>query len=253
MTSAKTNTRIRRVLLIASAFAWILIIFNPGNLLPMEHGSAGRPGMSRVSFRMLLVMNPVVSTIANWGVMVVAMMFPLLMAPVSYMYRCSLKRRRFRAASLFVLAYTGTWIAAGLAMLPAMVALKLLLPQPWLPALTVGIATLVWQWSPLRQQCLNRGHEYRPLTAFGRAADRDASLFGVSHAAWCVGSGWAIMLFPMTLPTGHIPAMILVTFLMASEHLEAPRVPRWRLSARRKLMRLLFAQSEIRLKQSLGK
>src|SRR3546814_20852665 len=68
---------------------------------------------------------------------------------------------------------------------------NLLMPMSYIPALVVGIIALVWQFSPVKQRCLNRGHDHRPLAAFGWRAHRDALLFGSVHGIWCVGSGWA--------------------------------------------------------------
>jgi predicted metal-binding membrane protein len=90
------------------------------------------------------------------------------------------------------------------------------------------------------------------LAAFGWAAYRDALMFGVMHGVWCVGSGWALMMLPMLLPEGHNLAMVIVTFIMLSEHFEHPRIPRWRMGFRGKLFRIVIAQTQIRLKRVLG-
>jgi len=55
------------------------------------------------------------------------------------------------------------------------------------------------------------------------------------------------MLFPMLLSDGHFAAMAAVTFIMISERLEPPRPLAWRLRLRGKLMRIVVAQTRIRL------
>jgi predicted metal-binding membrane protein len=85
------------------------------------------------------------------------------------------------------------------------------------------------------------------LAAFGAAADRDALRFGVTHAWWCVGSCWALMLVPMLLPFAQAAAMAAATFLIVSERLEHAIGPQWTCRLSGKLLRLLVAQTRIRV------
>ncbi|MGK4567796.1 hypothetical protein [Flavobacterium sp. 3HN19-14] len=57
------------------------------------------------------------------------------------------------------------------------------------------------------------------------------------------------MLLPMLLPSGHNLAMLIVTFIMLSEHLEDPKKPVWRIDMRAKLFRIIVSQMRIRLKK----
>ena len=249
--SRKIRTAISLVILGISILVWVLLLVNPGHIT-VEHCHVSDMGPSAASLQMLLMMNPISSLLTGWGLMVVAMMLPKLILPIQYIYQRSLKRRRFWSALLFVLGYLGVWMAAGVFMIAIILGLNLLMPKSYMPAIGVGMIALVWQFSPVKQRCLNRGHDHRALAAFGWAADRDALLFGVIHGIWCVGSGWALMLFPMLLPAGHNLAMVLVTFIMLSEHLEHPRFPRWRIYFSGKLLRIIFAQTQIRLKRTLA-
>jgi predicted metal-binding membrane protein len=196
---------------------------------------------------MLLAMNPPSSMAAGWVLMLVAMMSPTLITPIGHIFERSFKSRRARSVLLFVIGYAAMWMTAGSLLLAVRLALSLLAPQSYLPAVVVGLIAFVWQCSPLKQRCLNRGHNHRELAAFGIAADRDAFHFGITHGLWCVGSCWALMLFPMLLVQGHLVAMAAVTFLMISERLEQPQPLSWTLRARGKLMRILIAQTRIRL------
>jgi predicted metal-binding membrane protein len=249
--SRKIRTAIGLVILGISLLVWVLLLVNPGHMT-VAHCHVSDMGPSAASLQMLLMMNPISSLLTGWGLMVVAMMFPKLILPIQYIYGRSLKSRRFWSALLFVFGYVGVWMAAGVFMISIILGLNLLMPKSYIPAIVVGAIALVWQFSPLKQRCLNRGHDHRTLSAFGWAANRDALLFGVIHGMWCVGSGWALMLFPMLLPEGHNFAMVFVTFVMLSEHLEHPRLPRWRIYFTGKLMRIVFAQTQIRLKRVLA-
>ena len=250
-TSKNTRVLISTLMLSISALFWILLLVNPGNLLTIQHCAVTTTGSSRASLQMLLAMNPITSLLAGWALMVIAMMLPKLILPVRYICERSLRSRRFWSALLFVSGYTGVWMVAAFFMIAVIFWLNLLMPKSYLPAIAAGLIAIIWQFSPVKQRCLNRGHDHRALAAFGWAANRDAFLFGVVHGVWCVGSGWALMLFPMLLPEGHNIAMIFVTFIMLSEHLENPRPPQWRLSFRNKLMRIALAQTQIKLKQVL--
>lgn len=249
-----TSLTIRRsvsyLILAVSAMLWILLLLNPWQLLIVRHCAFSATGSLRASWQLLLAINPVSALLAGWMLMVTAMMLPKLIAPVHYIFERSLKRRRLRSAILFILAYMSTWLCAGVLMIAVIVQLNLLMPKSYLPAIGLGFIAIIWQFSPLKQRCLNRGHDHRTLSAFGWKADRDALLFGALHGFWCIGSGWALMLFPMSLPEGHNLAMFAVTILMVSEHLEHPRAPRWRVNLSAKLLRILLAQTGARLQQA---
>jgi len=247
--SWNSRIKINLVIVSISIFVWVLLLINPGHIMTIEHCHVLDFGPSAASLQMLLDMNPFSSQLVGWGLMVVAMMLPKLIIPIQHIYKLSFKRRRFLSALLFVLGYTAVWMIVGIVMIIVILGLHLLMPNSYFPAIGLGIIAIVWQFSPIKQRYLNREHDHRILAAFGWPGYRDALLFGLMHGACCVGSGWAIMLFPMLLPNGHNLAMIVVTFIMLSEHLEHPQVPRWRIILRGKLFRIIVAQTQIKLKQ----
>jgi predicted metal-binding membrane protein len=207
MTSdAREFARLRNTLLLISAAAWAGLVFEPGGMAMHVHGPAMHHGMS----------------IASWALMLTAMMAPVLIPPLWHVRLRSFAARRWRSMSLFVAAYAAVWMMAGA------VLLRLFAPQSILPALGVGLIALIWQFSPMKQKCLNRCHAHTELAAFGMAADLDALRFGVRHGVWCAGSCWALMLFPMLLPQGHLVAMAAVAVLIGAERLEHPVPPSWR-------------------------
>jgi len=199
------------------------------------------------SFQMLLAMNPPASLAAGWALMLVAMMSPVLIAPIRHIRLRSFTHRRARSIVLFVAGYAAIWIALGVVLLAIELAVELFAPQSYLPAAGVVLIALVWQFSPIKQRCLNRCHAHTELAAFGAAADFDALRFGTTHGIWCAGSCWALMLFPMLLPQGHVVAMATVAVLIFSERLEQPRPPCWCWRGLGKVIRIVIAQARIRL------
>jgi predicted metal-binding membrane protein len=178
--------------------------------------------------------------------MLVAMMAPALIAPILHVRLQSFRTRRARAVALFVTGYVLVWLPAG-ALLTAIALAGTLCMGPLALTTTAVAAAAIWQCSPAKQSCLNRGHAHMALAAFGAAADRDAFRFGVTHAWWCVGSCWALMLVPMLLPFAQAAAMAAAAFLIVSEHLDHAVAPQWTCRLSGKLLRLLVAQTRIRV------
>ena len=245
--SRNNRIAINLVIISISLLVWILLLINPGHIMTMEHCHVSASGPSATSLKMLLEMNPFSSQLIGWGLMVVAMMLPKLILPIQFIYRQSFRCYRFLCSLLFVFGYLTAWMVAGVFMVAAIIGLNLLMPLSYIPALGVFIIAVIWQFSPVKQRFLNLGHDHRILPAFGFAAFRDSLFFGLKHGVWCIGAGWALMLFPMLLPQGHNLAMIIVTFIMLSEHLEHPKFPQWRFNLRLKLVRIIIAQARIRL------
>jgi predicted metal-binding membrane protein len=196
---------------------------------------------------MLLAMNPPACVAAGWALMLVAMMSPVLIAPVCHVRLRSFSHRRARSIAIFGAGYAVIWMAVGGVLVAIELAAKLLAPQSYLPAAGVVLIALVWQFSPIKQRCLNRCHAHTELAAFGAAADFAALRFGMTHGIWCAGSCWALMLLPMLLPRGHVVAMAVVAILIFSERLEEPMRPCWRWRGFGKVIRIVVAQARIRL------
>ncbi|MBS1509891.1 MAG: DUF2182 domain-containing protein [Bacteroidetes bacterium] len=245
--SRKQRTAIQLVIIGISVLAWIVLLFNPGHIMTMEHCHISASGPSAASLSMLLQMNPLSSQMLGWGLMVVAMMLPKLIVSVQMIYLQSFRNLRFVCALLFVSGYLMAWMLAGIPLIGVIIAANLFFPLSYIPALIVFAVAVVWQFSPLKQRCLNAGHNHPVLPAFGWNAMRSALQYGAVHGAWCIGSGWALMLFPMLLPQGHNLAMLIITFVMLSEHWEHPVFPQWRYSLRLRLLRIIIAQAKLKL------
>jgi predicted metal-binding membrane protein len=159
--------------------------------------------------------------------MLLAMMPPLLVAPLLHVWRSSLPRRRVRALAHFISAYGAVWMAAG----PILIGLALLLQLIAGDAAFAAALLLatVWSASPWQRAALNRGHRLRRIGLFGWAADCECLSFGATHAAWCVASCWPFMLVPLVAGRWHVAAMMCAGAVMLAERLAAPDRPRWRL------------------------
>jgi predicted metal-binding membrane protein len=241
--------RVAKGVLWPSVIAWLVLLLQPGGMTVAAHCLSAESGAvpSSKSFQMILAMNPPASLLMGWAVMVVAMMSPVLSAPICHIRLRSFTDRRTRAVTLFVFIYLMFWMALGSILLAIKLATTVFLPQSYLPLAGVALIAVVWQFSPIKQLCLNRCHAHGQLSAFGLSADFDALRFGTTHGIWCAGSCWALMLFPMLLPRGHVASMAAVAILIFSERLEEPNHPCWRWRGLGKALRIVIAQARIRL------
>jgi predicted metal-binding membrane protein len=240
MPDARERASVRNAMLLISAIAWGVLLLAPGETLTLahHHHTAIAPA----------------SLAAGWALMLVAMMSPALIPAVGHLRLRSFTHRRARTVALFALAYAAIWMAIGLVLIaiaiPTAIAVARFAPHPpSYAAAMVGIGVAcVWQCSPMKQRCLNRCHAHGPIAAFGAAADVSALRFGAIHGMWCAGACWALMLIPLLLPQGHMLAMAVVTAVIFSERLEQPRTLRWRVRAPAKAVRIVVAQTRLRLR-----
>jgi predicted metal-binding membrane protein len=239
--------RVWKPVLLIGAGAWTLLLIEPSTIPLFGPCLAPSTGAMPSSFRMLLTMKTPASLGAGWTLMLVAMMAPVLIQPVYYIRLRSFAHRHGRSIAIFLGGYTAIWIALGAVLLPMELAVKSFAQQGYLPLAGVVLLTLIWQFSPSKQRCLNRCHAHPVLAAFGTTADVDAFRFGIMHGIWCAGSCWALMLLPMSLARGHVAAMALVAVLIFSERLEPPRRPRWACRGFSKAIRIVTTQVRLRL------
>jgi predicted metal-binding membrane protein len=180
------------------------------------------------SVRFLLAINPPGSLALAWLAMLLAMMTPLIALPLSHVRASSLVARRWRAAAGFVLGYFGVWMCAGVPLLAAAFALRLLAGSVPAAFLATSLLALVWSANPLQKAAQNRAHRLRRIGLFGLAADRDCMIFGAALGGWCLASCWAWMLVPLFAPAAHVPAMVAVASILMAERLRGPGPARWR-------------------------
>lgn len=177
----------------------------------------------------------------GWALMMTAMMAPLLIPALRHVRARSLRSRRWRAVSLVTVAHAAVWTVGGIVLLAVASLLRSVTGQPGLAVLLGLDAALAWQLSPLKQYCLNRHCAHPPISSFGSAADRDALRFGGTHAAWCLGSCWALMLVSLLAPAWHVAVMLVVSVWMWVEPLDRPERPTWRVRLPLRFLRIAGA------------
>ncbi len=247
--AAQERFQVRTPMLLMSAAAWILLAVQPGGMALVHCPPAMMRGASvSASLHMLFALNPPATLALGWALMLAAMMLPLLIAPVRHVRDRSFAQRRVRAIALFVSGYTVVWMAAGAVLLSLSITARLTASESLALAAAAAIA-LVWQFSPVKQLCLNRGHAHAALAAFGPPADLDSLRFGVTHGVWCVGSCWALMLVPMLVWSGHLAVMAVVSLWLVAEKLDRPMPRRWRVRAPGKAARIAIAQTRMLLER----
>ena len=113
-----------------------------------------------------------------WITMTVAMMLPTNVAAVRYVAFSSLRSRRNRAISWFVVGFIAAWLPVGLIAAwthgahPA---------TPWVVLALVGAA--LWELSPWKRRALVRCRRSSPIRLRGGAARRSCAEYG-GHVGW---------------------------------------------------------------------
>jgi predicted metal-binding membrane protein len=183
----------------------------------------------------------VAGLLIGWALMLTAMMAPLLIPALRHVHARSLRSRRWRAVSLVTVAHAVVWTVGGIVLLAVASALRSVSGYADLAVLLGLVAALTWQLSPLKQHCLNRHCTHPPISSFGGAADREALRFGGTHAAWCLGSCWALMLVSLLAPSWHVAVMLVVSVWMWVEPLDRPQRPTWRVRLPLRFLRIAGA------------
>jgi len=166
--------------------------------------------------------------VVGWVLMIVAMMLPSSV-PLVMTFGALVGRRPRpgRLVGLLLLGYLAVWGAFGLAawvadrgIHAAVEALPWLAEHPQLIMGTTLLAAGLWQFSPLRERCLeacrsplgfvvNRWRGTSPL--------RESFAMGVAHGAFCVGCCWSLMLVMFGIGLGSLPLMLVLGGLTAIE------------------------------------
>ncbi|MER9951866.1 DUF2182 domain-containing protein [Mesorhizobium sp. M0047] len=174
-----------------------------------------------------LTLNSPSSLLTAWSVMLVAMMPPLVAAPIMHVQQSSLVRRRARAVTGFVAGYSIVWLAMGVPLGLAALQTQAAFGRLAFP-LAVAMA-LLWSASPAHRRLLNRAHRIPPISLFGMRADGDCLALGLDHGLLCAATCWAWMLVPLLAGDWHFGAMLATGMVLLAERLSLPRAARWRM------------------------
>jgi len=141
-----------------------------------------------------------------WAVMMAAMMLPSA-APMILFYGSIARRRKEKgdttaATGMFALGYAGVWTLFSLTAIALQFGLEqasLLSPMMETTSIafagTVLLAAGVYQWTPLKQACLQQCRS--PLEFVmtqWREGKRGAFVMGLQHGGYCLGCCWVLML-----------------------------------------------------------
>ena len=200
------------VLLMLAAAAW-------GMVLSMRDQDMAMDAMAMSAFARGLVF------VAGWAVMMTAMMLPSAL-PMIALYGAIQRRtdergRKGVPVAIFTLVYLVVWALTGAPVYVAQEALARLPPT----ALSYGVAVILlaagaFQLSPLKQACLRACRSPLGfLLGHWRAGYNGSLLLGWSHAAYCLGCCWALMLVLVAAGAMGLPWVLLIAGLVAAEKL----------------------------------
>jgi predicted metal-binding membrane protein len=194
-----------------SAAAWLLILSRATPTANGLHASHHHTDHAHASAALSHGQAAWTAEVFWWLVMIVAMMFPMVLAPVRTTAARSLWRRRNRAIGGFLLGYLAPWMMFGIA---ASLLVSGLRAQTWLwPTASAALgfgAALLWQVTPVKRRALLACHRTLPIAPRGWRADRDCLRYGWMMGGACLVSCWALMLACML--AGHsIPIMLCAT------------------------------------------
>jgi len=167
--------------------------------------------------------------IADWVVMVVAMMLPTALPMILTFHQVQAANRQPRDAFVstwvFVAAYLLVWAFAGLAAYFGMqvgeAAIRRV-PLTAAAAAQVGGAIIVvagiYQLTPLKDVCLSKCRE--PLDFIvteWRGGAKSALELGLLHGAYCLGCCWLLVVILFPLGIMNVGAMVAVTLIIFAE------------------------------------
>ncbi|HEX5589374.1 MAG TPA: DUF2182 domain-containing protein [Candidatus Limnocylindrales bacterium] len=204
-----------------AAIAWLALLgieAGPyGRFLGHDAGAAAGP---------VIVQAAIFS--AGWFVMIAAMMLPTSIPLVLVFAAIVGRRARPRLlVALLVLGYLVVWTAFGLGAWLAdrivhagVEALPILAAYPQLILATTLVGAGLWQFSPLRERCLEACRS--PLGFVlnrwqGRYPARESLAMGIAHGAFCIGCCWPLMLVMFGVGIASLPAMLAIGGVTAIE------------------------------------
>ena len=176
--------------------------------------------------------------IADWLVMMVAMMLPTAVPMILTFHKVQAANRQprdaFASAWVFVAAYLLMWAFAGLAAYVGMQAGEAAAARLALPPTTaaqIGGAIIVvagiYQLTPLKDACLSKCRE--PLdfiVTSWRGGATSALEMGLLHGAYCLGCCWLlfVILFPLGIMMDVVAMAAVTLIILAEKTLPWPRL-----------------------------
>jgi predicted metal-binding membrane protein len=202
------------ILLLIAAAAWISVVV-----------SSMRGDDMMMTMPMPVTVADGLAFVVSWAVMMTAMMLPSAL-PMITLYGAVQRgavgaRTKGVPVAVFTLVYVVLWAVTGV---PVYLAHALLMTLAG-PAFAYGIAVTllaagVFQLSPLKQVCLRVCRSPLGfLLGHWRAGLRGSLALGWSHAVYCLGCCWALMLVLVAAGAMGLLWVLLIAALVAAEKL----------------------------------
>jgi predicted metal-binding membrane protein len=202
------------ILLLIAAVAWVNVV----------RSSLGAPDMMMTMF-MPMTVSDGLAFVMSWGIMMTAMMLPSALPMIS-LYGATQRGMaapgpRGVPVAVFAFVYLAVWAAFGA---PVYVAHTFLMALPP-AAFAYGIAAILlaaggFQLSPLKHACLRACRSPLGfLLGHWRAGLRGSLRLGWSHAIYCLGCCWALMVVLVAAGAMGLAWVLLITAAVAAEKL----------------------------------
>jgi predicted metal-binding membrane protein len=202
------------ILLLIAAVAWVDVI----------RSSLGAPDMMMTMF-MPMTMADGLAFVASWAIMMTAMMLPSAI-PMIGLYGATQRGEATTApkgvpVAVFTLVYLVMWAASGIPVYVAHTFLMALSPRAFAYGVTaILLAAGVFQLSPLKRACLRVCRSPLGfLLGHWRAGLRGSLALGWSHAMYCLGCCWALMLVLVAAGAMGLAWVLLIAAIVAAEKL----------------------------------
>lgn len=164
--------------------------------------------------------------IASWQLMTAAMMLPSSMPMMRIFLRVSQNQDRSRLVfGVFMLGYFVIWTGFAVVALVndagvhwLVDALPALANRPWLSGGSVLVLAGAFQFTPLKERCLDECRD--PLSFMWRFYARGpmaAWKLGIRHGLFCLGCCWALMLTMFAVGMGSVVWMTALAGIMVIE------------------------------------
>jgi predicted metal-binding membrane protein len=204
------------LLLGITAFAWLGVIRSAA-AMQMSQGVDPLSGAAGVAFTL------------QWGVMMTAMMLPSA-APMILLYGMVSRRlrestERVIPAEMFALTYVALWMLTGVPVYMAWVGIGQLAAgsrtfaaaMPYAIAATL-LVTGLYQLSPAKGACLRQCQAPADFLMSRWRSSYAASLrLAATHAAYCIGCCWALMLLLVVAGAMSLPWALAIALVVFAE------------------------------------
>jgi predicted metal-binding membrane protein len=201
------------VLLLIAAAAWVSVV------------RSGLEGDDDMMMPMPATVADGLAFVVGWGVMMTAMMLPSALPMIS-LYGAMQRGApgatgRGVPVATFTAVYLLLWAASGVPVYFAHTLLMTLAGSAFAYAIAaVLLAAGAFQLSPLKQVCLRACRSPLGfLLGHWRAGRRGSLALGWSHAAYCLGCCWALMLVLVAAGAMGLRWVLLITAVVAAEKL----------------------------------